>query len=212
MNPAEAQLAAVPETPLEADQQLVALARAGDREAFEELYRRHRAAVTRRLSYLGGVQAPVADLVQETFLRAYTGLDRFSGRAPFGHWVLRIATNVARTHFRSSGRRPWRLWDDPERQARVPCPGSRADQRCPDQQAVYRALARLSRPLREAVILFELEGATLAEMAAQLELSVNTVASRVRRGRRRLRRALEAMGYKASRGTVVALYTGAEAP
>lgn len=175
-------------------QQLVELARDGDRAAFEELYQRYCPAVTRRLSHLLGPHGPVADLVQETFIQAYRNLGRFRGDSPFGHWVLRIASNLARSHFRRTYRRPWKLWERPEAEDTVPCRAERVDDIYPTLHAVHVALGRLSPPLREAVILFELEGLSLAEMSAQLGIPLHTAASRVRRGRKRLRRALERLG------------------
>lgn len=188
--------------------QLVDRARGGDREAFEEVYRRYYPRVTRRVSFLVGPQGPVADLVQETFVKAYRGLGSFNGERPFGHWVMRIATNTARSHHRRRGRRLWRLWDRAEDAERVPSPVSTVDTSYPDLQAVHRALERLSANLREAVVLHELEGLSLAEIAALLEISINTAASRVRRGRKRLKRALEGMGFSPGAEPAVALLEG----
>jgi RNA polymerase sigma-70 factor, ECF subfamily len=182
---------------------LVALARQGDRAAFEELYRRYYPPVTRRLSHLGGPSAPVADLAQETFVQAYRSLARFRGEAPFSHWVLRIATNIARTHYRRGRRSIWRLWARPEDEQAVPATTSSVDETYPTLHAVHRALDHLSPPLREAVILFELEGLSLAEMAVALEIPLHTAASRVRRGRERLRGALERLGYVAPMAAAV---------
>jgi len=176
-------------------EELVARARGGERVAFEELYRRYHRPVARRLSHLGGPSLPVADLVQECFAQAYRCLARQRPDCAFGHWVLRIATNVARAHYRRSRRRPWwRLWDRPEREENVPAQGQCVDESYPTLHAVHRALSGLSPALREAVILFELEELSLAEMAATLEIPLHTAASRVRRGRERLRRELERMG------------------
>jgi RNA polymerase sigma-70 factor (ECF subfamily) len=182
----------------ESSEELVSRARQGDRMAFEELYHRYYPPVARRLSHLGGPSAPVSDLAQETFAQAYRSLRRFRGDSPFSHWVMRIATNVARTHYRRGRRSIWRLWDRPEAEQAVPAPGARVDESYPTLHAVHRALEGLSTTLREAVILFELEGLSLAEMAATLDVPLHTAASRVRRGREQLRAILERMGYAAT--------------
>lgn len=174
---------------------LVGRARAGDRAAFEELYHRFCPAVTRRLTHLCGPRAAVADLVQETFVAAYRKLDSFRGDAPVHHWLLRIATNLARTHHRRLRARRWRLWDRPEQQERVVSPLASVDETYPHLAAVHRALQDLSPVLREAVVLYELEQLSLQEMAVQLEISINTAASRVRRGRDKLRKALQRLGF-----------------
>jgi RNA polymerase sigma-70 factor, ECF subfamily len=172
---------------------LVRRARAGDRRAFEELYRRYQPAVARRLSHLLGPAGPVADLVQETFEQALRGLGGLRADGSFGHWVLRIAQNSARAHHRRKHRSLWRLWERPELEQDVPAPGSGAES-FPSLRLVHAALDQLSAPLREAVVLYELEGLSLAEMAAALEIPLDTAASRLRRGREKLRRALEALG------------------
>ncbi len=175
-------------------EELVALARGGDRSAFEELYRRYYPAVVRRLTYLAASSASVHDLVQETFINAFRAIGRFRGDVGFSHWVLRIATNVARTHHRQTHRRLWTLWARPEQEQAVRAPGVSIDESYPTLLLVKRALDRLSPPLREAVILYELEELSLAEMSATLEIPLHTAASRVRRGREKLRRVLSGMG------------------
>lgn len=175
--------------------ELVQLSRDGDREAFEELYRRYYPQVVRRLTHLVGPGGAVHDLVQETFLQAYQNLKRFRADSPFAHWILRIATNAARTHFRKSKRSIWRLWDRPEAETSIQSPIKSVDDAYPTLQAVHQALERLSPALREAVVLFELEGLTLAEMAAELGIPLHTAASRVRRGREQLRKSLLHMGF-----------------
>lgn len=182
--------------------ELVEQARGGSKTAFEQLYRASQPAVTARISHLLGPAGPVADLVQETFVQAYRNLHRFRGEAPFSHWVSRIATNVARAHLRRRRRRIWQLWSRPESEAQVCDPGGRVDAQLPDLQAVHRALDRLSLTLREAVLLYELEGLSLAQLAELQGVSLNTAASRVRRGRQKLRRHLEQLGFR--RGAALA--------
>lgn len=174
---------------------LVELAGKGDREAFNELYRRFYPPVVKRLTHLTGPAGPVGDLVQETFIQAYRNLGRFRGQSPIGHWLLRIATNVARSFHRRARRQPWKLWDRPEVESAVPSPAGLVDETYPTLQALHEALSHLSPPLREAVILFELEGMSLAEMSLELNIPLHTTASRVRRGRKQLRKALERLGF-----------------
>ncbi len=198
-------LAQVPNADTIRTEELVALAREGQREPFEALYHRYSPSVARRLTYLTGVAGPVSDLVQETFVQAFKNLSRLRDEASFGHWVLRIATNLARTHHRRRARRIWRLWEKADDADRVPSPLASVDAAYPDLQAVHRALDRLSLNLREAVILHELEGLSLAEIASLQDVSLNTVASRVRRGRKRLKGILEGMGFSQMKSTAVAL-------
>jgi RNA polymerase sigma-70 factor (ECF subfamily) len=177
-------------------EELVRRARRGDRSAFEELYHRYYPAVAKRLTHMLGPSSPqVSDLIQDTFAQAYQNLSRFRGDGHFCHWLLRIASNQARSSFRRSKRSIFRLWDRPERQEAVASPLESVDETYPTLHAVHQALGTLSPTLREAVVLFELEGLSLAEMSVELGVPLHTAASRVRRGRERLRKALERMGY-----------------
>jgi len=84
------------------DDQLVALAVAGDIRAFERLVERHRDTVYRVAARVAG-EDDADDVVQDTFLRAYHRLDRFRGDGAFRAWVLQIAHNTALS---TAGRQP----------------------------------------------------------------------------------------------------------
>jgi RNA polymerase sigma-70 factor, ECF subfamily len=77
------------------DTSALALARAGNREAFRALVERHSHAVFRVAYRITRNEEDAEDVVQETFLKAYAELARFEGRAGFGTWVHRIAANCA---------------------------------------------------------------------------------------------------------------------
>ncbi len=181
-------------------EELLERAKEGERSAFEELYRRYAAQVARRIAHLLGPRhaSHVSDLTQETFVQAYRSLAQARGGEAgcFAGWLLRIAQNLARGYYRSVRRRPWRLWASAEQEQTVPSREAAADQSYPTLEVVHRALDALSPKLREAVILFELEGLSLAEMAAALEVPLHTAASRVRRGRDELRRELQRLGWQ----------------
>src|SRR6058998_382807 len=90
----------MPMTPAEPEEQaeLVAAARDGDRDAFDELVRATYAD-TYTLAYrLTGDEEDARDVVQESYLRAYRGLKRFRGDAQFTTWLYRITANCASTH------------------------------------------------------------------------------------------------------------------
>jgi RNA polymerase sigma-70 factor (ECF subfamily) len=175
------------------DLALVSAVLMGDGAAFAALHARHRRAVTVRLAYLLGPRPGVEDLVQETFLRAYRALSSFRGECPFRWWILRIATFAARSEQRSLRRSIWRLFRGEEEEQQRPLSVPAPAEQYPELMWVHAALQRLSPPLREAVILFELEGLTLIEIAGQLDVPLHTVAARVRRGREALREKLEAL-------------------
>lgn len=187
---------------------LVERSRTGDRAAFEELYLRYHKMVLRRLIHLCGPAAPVADMAQDVFTSAYRSIRKYRGDAPVHHWLMRIATNRARTHHRRRATRRWLLWERPDQEEQVRCPLETVDLALPHLAAVHEGLARLSPRLREAVVLYELEGLSLAEMSSELGLSLNTAASRVRRGRRKLKKILEGMGFAPEQASGAALCGG----
>jgi RNA polymerase sigma-70 factor, ECF subfamily len=70
-------------------------ARKGDQSAFRVLVERHSRSVFRLAFRMTGNEQDAEDMVQETFLRAYKQLHRFDGRAAFGTWLYRIASNCS---------------------------------------------------------------------------------------------------------------------
>lgn len=87
-----------------ADADLVAEVRAGRREGFEPLVRRHVPSVLGFLRYLGVPADLQDDLVQETFTRAFERLDQYEVRRPFVSWLLGIARNLFYDHCRKNSR------------------------------------------------------------------------------------------------------------
>ncbi|MDQ2857853.1 MAG: sigma-70 family RNA polymerase sigma factor [Candidatus Eremiobacteraeota bacterium] len=90
-----------------ADEELVKLVLGGDRERFAVLVDRYKRGITNFIGASVRGQADVADLAQETFMRAYAHLGTFNpslGR--FSTWIFHIARNVVRTHLGKSLRRP----------------------------------------------------------------------------------------------------------
>jgi RNA polymerase sigma-70 factor (ECF subfamily) len=80
---------------VDAEAFVLAQARAGNREAFRTLVERHSRAVFRVAFRITGNEADAEDVVQDTFIRAYTELPRFEARSGFGTWLHRIAANCA---------------------------------------------------------------------------------------------------------------------
>jgi len=90
---------------------LIARARAGDGEAFRRLtepYRRELQVFCYRM--LGSLQ-DAEDVLQDTLLAAWQGLEGFEGRASIRTWLYRIATNRCLNARRSASRRPAKEWD-----------------------------------------------------------------------------------------------------
>lgn len=176
---------------------LVDRARAGDLQAFADLFRRHHRAVYRTVLGLSGRAEDAEDAVQSAFVNAYQHLHQFEGRARFSTWVTRIAINEVLGKLRDRGRlepftddadadedfmprnlRPWE--DDPETLR------SRVERR----ELVEKAIHDLPPKYRVAVILRDIQQLSAEEAAEILGLNVATLKTHLLRGRLRLREAL----------------------
>jgi len=97
-------MASDPVTIGDSDAGLLARLRAGDRTAFAMLVKRHAGPLLRVARSLVRDQATAEELVQETWLAVFTGLDAFEGRSSLRTWLFRICVNKARTRFVRDGR------------------------------------------------------------------------------------------------------------
>lgn len=82
------------------DRELVKQYQQGDRNAFDELVKRHYPQTYRLFHRMAGDAMLADDLCQETYIRVYRGLKRFRFRSEFTTWLYRISINVANNHFR----------------------------------------------------------------------------------------------------------------
>lgn len=119
------------------------------------------------------------DAVQETFLRAYKSWGSFEGRSSEKTWLTAIAINVCRNMLRS----PWRRRVVGEDALQVL---QSQDPELPDP-TVSRAVMKLPRDQRTAVILFYVQGLKIREIADALNIPIQTVSSRLSRARQKLR-------------------------
>jgi RNA polymerase sigma-70 factor (ECF subfamily) len=181
------------------DGALVEAAASGSREAFDELVRRHQAAIAGLVRALTGGQGDAEDLAQEVFVRAWRSLRGFRGDSTFRTWLYRVAINVVRTN-QTQRTRFMRIF--------VPFGGMREEDAPPPEvadaeepmddalarrQIVERALATLPEDLRLAVTLRDLQGLDYKEIATALGVPIGTVESRIFRARQRLKPLLAAL-------------------
>jgi RNA polymerase sigma-70 factor, ECF subfamily len=142
------------------------------------------------------------DLVQETYLRAYTGFGSYRGGNTRA-WLAAICLNAARSEARRRRRRPREV---PARALLDALPAARADggEAAPDvadvviagldAQVVSRCLGMLPEPQRVSIVLMDVAGYTAREAAEALGCPRGTVLARVHRGRRRLAQLLAEAG------------------
>ena len=129
------------------------------------------------------------DLVQEALLRVRKGLETYQPGS-MEAWLSRIVTNVFLDEVRRRRRRPVEaLPEDPERLLPSSPGADEATDRLPDD--VQAALRRLPEDFRTAVVLCDVVGLSYEEIADALAVPVGTVRSRIHRGRRLRRAALQ---------------------
>jgi RNA polymerase sigma-70 factor (ECF subfamily) len=133
---------------------------------------------------IAGSNAEGDDVFQEAVLRAARKLGSLRDRARFKPWMYSVVVSVHRTRCRRSF---WKRWISRETPDEPGDDGSRwADERASARRAVA-ALATLSPPQREAIVLFELHGYSIEEICEIQQTSLSSVKSRLARGRDRLR-------------------------
>jgi len=164
---------------------LVTRAAAGDRAAFGVLVERYAGVARRVARAVLGNPEDADDAAQDAMLSALVKLDQYDPRRPFGPWLLRIVSNAATDRRR---RRTVRRVEplDPGLAAGGPRPDTAAEQRALGER-LRQALAELPERRRVAVVLFDVEGYSHAEIAGVLGIPEGTVRSEVFHARRRLR-------------------------
>ena len=172
---------------------------------FEEVALVHLDALYRGALRLTRNRAQAEDLVQEALVRAFRSFDRFAAGTNCRAWLFTIMRNVFLNQLRRERETPhevefFEVLGAPE--------GMRPAAPTPEEEFlqtvvhgdVERALQSLPERFREAVVLCDIEGFSYREIAESLECPIGTVMSRLSRGRRLLRLALD--GFARERGSI----------
>lgn len=166
---------------------LVARAQRGDRWAFTELFRRHRADVARLVYRMMGPSADLEDIVQEVFLQVHRSIGEFRGQAKFSTWLHRVTVNVVLMARRAARSRPVLTGEAPtEYEPDVGLPPDEDAMRRRRVEAFRRLLDRLPEKKRTVFELHELEGKSPAEIAEIVKAPVLTVRTRLFYARREI--------------------------
>jgi len=167
----------------------VALAAAGDRGAFERLYRGNMSRVYSLCMRMVGERTRAEELTQDVFVRAWQKLALFRGESAFGTWLHRLAVNVVLNARKAEGRSRKRTTDDGDEIDNLPqptmalAPGEALD--------IERAIALLPPGARRVFVLHDVEGYKHEEIGEMLDITSGGSKAQLHRARLLLREALQ---------------------
>jgi RNA polymerase sigma-70 factor, ECF subfamily len=172
---------------------------AGHDAALNALMSRHAERLFNYLLRQLGDESDAADLAQETFVRIYQNRTRYNPSQKFSTWLYAIATNLVRDRFRWRGRHPEVSLDAESEQGGSLLDTFAQDEASPGERLaaeeraaeVRKAVESLPEELRTALILFQYEELSQAEIGAILKCSAKAVETRLYRARAHLRKRLD---------------------
>lgn len=175
----------------ETDERLVQAVLTGERDAFSVLVERYKRGIANFIGASVRTSADVADLSQETFLRAYAHLGTFNpSLGKFSTWVYHIARNVVRTHLGKSQRRPQSADIGEDRTLENMLPDASADAdpmggilRAEAEDEVRSALAELPERTRTVLALRYYDNMDYQTIASTMGLSLGNVKTLIHRGK-----------------------------
>ena len=169
----------------------VALAAAGDRRAFERVYREHVGRVYSLCVRMTGERGVAEELTQDVFVRAWEKLALFRGESAFGTWLHRLTVNVVLNHRKSAGRHQSRLGGDDEEGDGVDTLAARLGPAPGDRMDLEAAIAKLPPGARKVFVLHAVEGYKHEEIADMLGITSGGSKAQLHRARLLLREALQ---------------------
>jgi RNA polymerase sigma-70 factor (ECF subfamily) len=182
-------MAATSSFAIDVPEALLARARAGDRLAFEQLYRWFERPVFTLALRICGDREEAADVLQDTMLKVLGRIGEFRGRdgSPFWGWLRQVAVNEALMRLRRDRRHAHEIVEDGEfGEDPAPAPPAAAD-----AVVLQRALAALPAATRSVLWLYHAEGYTHEEIAVLMQRTASFSKSQLARGTRRMRAQLQ---------------------
>lgn len=170
------------------DAELVEMSVSGQPDAFDVLVRRHQRAVYGAAFAVVANREAALDVLQESFIAAYRQLHTLDDGSRFGPWVYGIARNQAKRLRRVSNRHAFR--ERPLLETEAAPNGPQADTLA---ERISDALAALTDTQADVVTLFYMEGYSIAECAAILEVPQGTIKRRLHDARQRLKKEMTDM-------------------
>ena len=170
-----------------------------DRRRFEEIFLPYLDAAYNLARWIIRHDQDAQDVVQDAYVRAFKGFQRFRGGGNSKAWFLTIVRNTAYTLLNKRAAKENLIPYEEERHANIipiddPDNELRTEAR---KEFLQRVLERLPLEFREVIILYELEGLSYKDLASTLGIPVGTVMSRLSRARRRLQERSDFEGRRA---------------
>jgi RNA polymerase sigma-70 factor (ECF subfamily) len=195
-------LPTMPSISTQTDAEIVARAGAGERAAYTILMKRYNQRLFRVAWAVTKSRAEAEDVVQESWVVAFQRLDQVADSSRFGAWLTRVVVNEALRR-RRIDRRHEELGEDEEAQPM-------SDEHSPEKLAAQselrpvleRALMSLPESLRTVFVLREVEGMSVADVAAALSIAEGTVKTRAFRARELLRHRISSWSDSAMHGVL----------
>ena len=173
---------------------IIARARRGDADAFEQLVAAYRDQVFRLALRMCGNEADADEVAQEAFLSAWKALPNFRGDSQFSTWLYQLTSHAAIDLMRRE-KRQIAAEDITEVSAPDPAPGPQQQaEQSETRQAVRDAMAQLSPEYRQIVVLRFLQELSYEEIGTVLKLPPGTVKSRLNRAKAQLKDILSKSG------------------
>ncbi len=190
--------------PNAADAKVLALAQAGDHQAFAQLYSLHKRRIYSLCLRMVGNVAEAEDLTQEAFLQLHRKIATFRGDSAFSTWLHRLAINVVLMQLRKKG---LSLVSLDEAMEPNPEEGPGRSFGAPDLRltgaidrlVLERAIADLPAGYRLIFVLHDVEGFEHNEIATMLDCSIGNSKSQLHKARLKLRDALRAQNRQEAR-------------
>jgi len=159
----------------------------GDKDAFRELYDRYIDGALRVATAVTKSKHSAADAVQETFIRIYNNINSFDGNRPFSPWFYRILINECRRFFskKESSIDPVDYLDNTINHS------YNETYSFEEYQELYNSITDLDEIYKISIILKYLRGFAEKDIAEILDININTVKSRLFKGRQKLKNQLE---------------------
>ena len=192
-----------PQISLDLDSDLIRRAQEGDQQALQALYQRYWRRILNYLYRFTGNRSMAEDLTQDTFFQVVRYLPRYRPIGSVGGWIYRIARNVALHSIRHRALIKEVSLDEPleleegsvNRADVVPSTDPKPDEavgKLEIAELVQQTLLKVAPVYREVLILCDIEGYSYQSAADLLHCPINTIASRLARGRAQL---AELLGY-----------------